>query len=63
MSNASLPTTMQAFRVHEYGEEPREVLQLDDIGLPHPGPGELLVRVEAIPLNLNDLEPQTISVE
>ena len=50
---------MQAFRVHEYGEEPREVLQLDDIGLPQPGPGELLVRVEAIPLNLNDLERVT----
>jgi NADPH2:quinone reductase len=48
-------TTMRAWRVHQFGA-PREVLRLDEIPVPAPGPGELLVRVEAIPLNLNDLE-------
>ena len=47
--------TMQAWRVHSYGE-PLDVLQLDEVPVPVPGPGELLVRVEGIPLNLNDLE-------
>jgi NADPH2:quinone reductase len=47
---------MRAWRVHEFGPEPREVMQLDEIEVPTPGPGELLVRVQAIPINLNDLE-------
>ena len=51
----SRPTTMRAWRVHAYGE-PEEVLQLDEVPVPEPGPGELLVRVQAIPLNLNDME-------
>jgi NADPH2:quinone reductase len=51
----SRPTTMRAWRVHEYGE-PTRVLQIDDVPVPEPGPGELLVRVQAIPLNLNDME-------
>lgn len=51
----TLPTTMRAWRVHEYGE-PRDVLQIDEVPVPRPGPGELLVRVQAIPLNLNDME-------
>ena len=49
------PTTMRAWRVHEYGE-PEDVLQMDEVPVPEPGPGELLVRVQAIPLNLNDME-------
>jgi len=32
------------------------VLRLDEVGVPEPGAGELRVRVQAIPLNLNDLE-------
>ena len=51
-----LPTTMRAWRVHAWGPEPGEALQLDTIPLPTPEAGELLVRVEAIPLNLNDME-------
>lgn len=51
----SRPTTMRAWRVHEYGE-PKDVLQLDEVPVPEPGPGELLVRVQAIPMNLNDME-------
>ncbi len=52
----SVPDTMRAFRVHEYGENPTQVLQLESIAVPEPGAGELLVRVAAIPLNLNDME-------
>ena len=51
----SEPTTMRAWRLHEYGQ-PREVLQLETIERPEPDPGEVRVRVQAIPLNLNDLE-------
>lgn len=47
--------TMRAWRVHSYGE-PLDVLQLDEVPVPVPGPGELLIRVQGIPLNLNDLE-------
>lgn len=46
---------MLAWRVHAYGE-PLDVLQLDEVPVPVPGPGELLVEVDGIPLNLNDLE-------
>lgn len=49
------PSTMRAWRVHEYGS-PLDVLQLDTVELPEPGPGEVRVAVAAIPLNLNDLE-------
>ena len=47
--------TMRAWRAHEYGE-PLEVLQLDTVPIPEPEAGEVRVRVQAIPLNLNDLE-------
>lgn len=46
---------MKAWRVHQYGE-PTDVLVLDEVDIPEPGPGEVRVRVQAIPLNLNDLE-------
>ena len=49
------PTTMRAWRLHEYGP-PVDVLRLEETEIPEPGPGELRVRVQAIPLNLNDLE-------
>jgi NADPH:quinone reductase len=49
------PRTMQAWRTHAYGE-PRAALHLDTVAIPEPGPGEVLVRVQAIPINLNDLE-------
>jgi NADPH2:quinone reductase len=51
-----VPESMRAWRVHEYGEQLLEALQLEQIEVPTPGPGELLVRVQAIPLNLNDIE-------
>jgi NADPH:quinone reductase len=46
---------MRAWRTHRYGA-PRTALRLDTVPIPVPGAGELLVRVQAIPLNLNDLE-------
>jgi NADPH2:quinone reductase len=46
---------MRAWRVHEYGQ-PRDVLQLDTVPVPEPEAGEVRVAVQAIPLNLNDLE-------
>jgi NADPH2:quinone reductase len=52
------PNTMRAWRTHEYGE-PTKVLQLDEVDVPEPGPGEVRVRVQAVPFNLNDLERVT----
>ncbi len=46
---------MRAWRVHEYGE-PLDVLRLEEVPLPEPGEGEVRVRAEGIPFNLNDLE-------
>jgi len=55
MSDPRANETMRAWRVHRYGT-PRDVLTHDRVSLPVPGPGELRVRVQAIPLNLNDLD-------
>ncbi|HYL52665.1 MAG TPA: zinc-binding dehydrogenase [Acidimicrobiia bacterium] len=46
---------MRAWRTHEYGR-PTEVLKLDTVPIPSPDPGEVCVRVQAVPFNLNDLE-------
>jgi NADPH2:quinone reductase len=46
---------MRAWRTHAYGQ-PLEALKLDVVPVPDPGPGELRIKVDAIPLNLNDLE-------
>src|SRR3954449_5701418 len=46
---------MRAWRTHEYGQ-PLDVLRLDEVDVPQPGAGEVRVKVQAIPLNLNDLE-------
>jgi NADPH2:quinone reductase len=47
--------TMRAWRTHEYGQ-PLDVLRLETVPVPEPGPNEVRVRVQAFPLNLNDLE-------
>jgi NADPH2:quinone reductase len=47
--------TMRAWRTHEYGV-PRNALRLDTVAVPQPDAGEVRARVQAIPLNLNDLE-------
>jgi NADPH2:quinone reductase len=46
---------MKAWRVHEFGE-PTKALQLEDVPDPIPGPGEILVRVDAATLNFNDID-------
>jgi NADPH2:quinone reductase len=46
---------MRAWLVRQYGQ-PLDVLQLERAPRPLPGPDEVRVRVQAIPLNLNDLE-------
>ena len=46
---------MKAWRVHEFGE-PRDVMQLDEVPEPSPGPGEILVRVHALTTNFNDVD-------
>ncbi|MBK5288368.1 MAG: NADPH:quinone oxidoreductase family protein [Acidimicrobiia bacterium] len=46
---------MKAWRVHEFGS-PRDVLVLDEVDQPTPGPDELLIEVEAVTLNFNDLD-------
>src|SRR6185295_9991568 len=38
---------MKAWRLHEYGK-PRDVLRLEEVPDPTPGPGEVRVRVAAI---------------
>ena len=52
---SSVAATMRAWRTHRYGA-PGEVLRLDTVAVPEPEAGEVRVRVQAIPLNLNDLE-------
>jgi len=46
---------MRAWRIHQYGR-PLDVLTLDTVAVPDPEAGELRVKVQAIALNLNDLE-------
>ncbi|MEU6194447.1 NADP-dependent oxidoreductase [Streptomyces sp. NPDC047061] len=48
-----MPTrTMRAVRLHEHGGP--EVLSYDEVPLPEPGPGEVLVRVHAVGVNPPD---------
>ncbi|MET9896116.1 NADP-dependent oxidoreductase [Streptomyces sp. NPDC006465] len=48
-----MPThTMRAVRLHEYGGP--EVLRYDEVPIPEPGPGEVLVRVHAVGINPPD---------
>lgn len=49
----SMPETMRAVRIHRHGGP--EVLQVAEVAVPAPGPGEVLVRVAAVALNNTDL--------
>lgn len=45
-----MPThTMKTVRLHEHGGP--EVLRYDEVPIPEPGPGEVLVRVHAVGVN------------
>jgi NADPH:quinone reductase-like Zn-dependent oxidoreductase len=44
--------TMKAIRVHDFGGP--EVLRYDDVAVPEPAPGELLIRVLAVAINPPD---------
>ncbi len=44
---------MKAWRVHENGE-PREVMRLDEVPTPEPGPGQVLLKVLAANVNFPD---------
>jgi len=46
----------RAWRTHGYCPRPTEVLKLDAVSIPEPQAGEVRVPMQAIPLNLNDLE-------
>jgi NADPH2:quinone reductase len=45
---------MHAWQVHELGD-PQEVLKLEEVEKPEPGPGEVVVEVEAAALNFFDI--------
>jgi NADPH:quinone reductase len=46
---------VRAWQAVEHGA-PRDVLRLVDVDAPTPGPGEVLVRADAITLNFNDID-------
>src|SRR6476661_6001469 len=47
------PVAMRAVRVHEFGEP--EVMRLETVDDPRPGPGEALVRLDAAGVNFIDV--------
>ncbi len=49
----SEPTTMKALYLEAYGK-PLDVLRLEDVAVPHPGAGQIRVRVHACALNPAD---------
>ncbi len=48
-------TTARAWRVHRHGR-PLDVLELEHVDVPAPGPGEVRVAVDAVTLNFNDID-------
>ncbi|MFF0312165.1 NADP-dependent oxidoreductase [Streptosporangium sp. NPDC004379] len=50
---ADLPGTMRAARIHEYGDA--SVISLDEVPVPRPGPGEVLIRVVATSFNPSEV--------
>ena len=45
---------MKAIRIHKFGDT-EDVLQYEDVPIPEPKPGEVLIKVEAASLNRADL--------
>jgi NADPH:quinone reductase len=54
-SNTALPETMKAWQVVRYGS-PVEALELVELPMPTPGPGEFLARVFTSVLNYNEVD-------
>jgi len=48
---------VKVFRIYEYGGP--DVMKLEEVTTPSPGPGQVLVRVEAAGVNFNDLYQRT----
>jgi NADPH2:quinone reductase len=48
---------VKVFRIHEYGGP--DVMKLEEVALPAPGPGQVLVRIEAAGVNFNDIYQRT----
>ena len=46
---------MRAWLAHEFGA-PTDVLRLDEVDAPEPGPGEVQIAVEAVTINFNDID-------
>ncbi|MFF2371704.1 NADPH:quinone oxidoreductase family protein [Agromyces sp. NPDC058110] len=54
VADGPAPETMRAWRVVRNGE-PTDVLELHDVPVPAPGPGELLLRTGAVAVNFPDV--------
>lgn len=54
LEDSAIPESMRAWRVTALGE-PADALSLDDVPVPQPGPGEVLVRVAAVAANFPDV--------
>src|SRR5580700_10654352 len=54
LTRAAQATTMRAIRIHAYGGP--EVIRLEELPLPVPGPGQALVRVHAASVNFLDVQ-------
>jgi NADPH:quinone reductase len=54
MPSLSLPATMRAVQLHDYQGKP-DSLTVAQVPVPRPGPGEVLVKVFASPVNPSDL--------
>jgi NADPH2:quinone reductase len=48
---------MRAIRVHQYGGP--EAMRLEELATPAPGPGQVLVRIEAAGVNFIDVYQRT----
>jgi NADPH2:quinone reductase len=52
---SDLPTTMRAVQLANYDGRPESISFIDTIPVPQPGPGQVLVKVAASPINPSDL--------
>ena len=52
--NKEIPSTQKALQYQEYGD-PSEVLSLFELPVPEPGPGEVLIEMQASPIHPSDL--------